>query len=322
MIEFNRSTQTGRVSFDPGRLAKVARQKSGGCDLACAPRDSVDALLRSWAERRPDLDFRPVAVITRLARVRAHLDAELEEVFTESGLTSASFAALVTLARIASERGVSQRRLADELGLTPGTVSVRVDRLVEQGLAVRTPDPDSQRNTLVALTTKGQALFERVAPAHLDSERRLLAALTEPEQQLLADLLRKLLAEFEGSGPAAEAEGRLGLVVAPAHVTARMRAAVGLPPAHGLLVRSVEPGLPAGQAGIQPGDVLTCAGGRDLRSSASLYAALRDSTDNSLAFVVLRGSQTFRTKLTLQPGTAGSHAAADGRSSACPQHTL
>src|SRR6266851_1960831 len=64
----------------------MTRQKSTGCDLACAPRDSVDALLQSWAERRPDLDFRPVGVITRLARVRAHLDAELEEVFAGSGL--------------------------------------------------------------------------------------------------------------------------------------------------------------------------------------------------------------------------------------------
>jgi DNA-binding MarR family transcriptional regulator len=300
----------------------MTRQKSTDCDLACAPRDSVDALLQSWAERRPDLDFRPVGVITRLTRVRAHLDTELEEVFAESGLTGPSFAALVTLARITGEHGVSQRRLADELGLTPGTVSVRVDRLVEQGLALRTPDPDSQRNTLVALTSQGRALFERVAPAHLDNEQRLLAALTEPEQQLLADLLRKLLAEFEGSRPAAAGEGHLGLVVTSAHVTMQMRSAVGLPPAPGLLVRSVEPGLPAEQAGILPGDVLTCAGGRDLRSSASLYAALRDSTDSSLTFVVLRGSQTFQTRLTLQPGAAASHAAADGRSSGRPEHTL
>ena len=284
-------------------------QQDAGADLACAPRDSVDALLASWAERRRDLDFRPVAVIARLARVRASLDAELEAVFSRSGLTSASFAALVTLARIAGERGVSQRRLADELGLTPGTVSVRVDRLIEQGLAARTPDPGSQRNTLVALTSQGQALFERVAPAHLDNEQRLLAALSEPEQELLAGLLRKLLVEFEGSRPAGTQEGRLGLVVTPAHVTMQMRSAVGLPKTPGLLVRSVEPGLPAEQAGILPGDVLTCAGGRDLRSSASLYAALRDSTDSSLTFVILRGSQTFQARLALRPGTPGSHTA-------------
>jgi DNA-binding MarR family transcriptional regulator len=297
----------------------VTGQETVGCDLACVPRDSVDALLESWAERRPDLDFRPVGVITRLARVRAHLDAELEAVFSESGLTGPSFAALTTLARIAGERGVSQRELADELGLTPSTVSIRVDRLVEQGLAARAPDPDSQRSTLVALTSQGRALFERVAPAHLDNEQRLLAALTEPEQQLLVGLLRKLLAEFEGS--CSDQADRLGLVVTPAHVTMQMRSAVGLPKTPGLLVRSVEPGLPAQEAGILVGDVLTCAGGRDLRSSASLYAALRDSTDNSLTFVVLRGSQTFETRLTIRPGTAASPAAGR-RPAARAEHTL
>jgi DNA-binding MarR family transcriptional regulator len=205
------------------------------------------------------------------------------------------------LARIAGEHGVSQRQLADELGLTPGTVSVRVDRLVEQGLADRRTDPDSQRNALVALTGEGWALFERVAPAHLDNEQRLLAALSESEQRLLADLLRKLLVEFEGSRPPS-APGRLGMVVTPAHITMEMRAAVGLPQTPGLLVRSVETGLPAERAGILPGDVLTCAGGRDLSSSASLYAALRDSKDDSLKFDVLRGNETFQTKVTLHPG--------------------
>jgi DNA-binding MarR family transcriptional regulator len=301
----------------------MAQQRSASCDLACSPRDSVDALIESWGERRPDLDFRPVAVITRLARIRAHLDAELDRIFDQFGLTGPSFAALVTLARIADEHGVSQRQLADELGLTPGTVSVRVDRLVEQRLAVRKPDPDSQRNALVALTSEGWALFERVAPAHLDNEQRLLAAIPESEQQLLADLLRKLLVEFEGSRPESAGGGRLGLVVTPAHVTMEMRSAVGLPQTPGLLVRSVEPGLPAGQAGIQPGDVLTCAGGRELRSSASLYAALRDSKDNSLTFVVLRGSETFHTKLALRPDrSTASHSAVASRLAQRPEHAV
>jgi DNA-binding MarR family transcriptional regulator len=269
-------------------------------DHDCAPRDSVDALLASWAESRDDLDFEPVGVISRLARVRGHIDAELEPVFREFGLGPADFEALVTLARISNEHGVSQRRLADELGLAPGTISVRIDRLIDQGLAHRSPDPTSKRNSLIALTGAGRELFERVVPAHLANEKRLLVGLASEERTLLANLLRKLLVEFEGSRSSLDDE-RIGLALAPAHVTIGMRAAVGLSGVPGLLVRSVEPDTPAARAQLQPGDVLIAAGDRELRSSAALYAALRASKDQCVSLTVLRGNDRHEATLKLDP---------------------
>src|SRR3954453_14816980 len=218
--------------------------------LHCTPRDSVDALLASWQQHRSDLDFGPVAVVARLARVRGHIDAELDDVFAAHGLSAPSFGVLVTLARVDEGRGVSQRRLMDELGLTSGTVSVRMDRLVAQGLVDRRPDPQSARNTLISLTDRGRELFERVVPAHLANERRLLSALSPDELERLAGLLRKLLVEFEGARPPAGATLSLGLTLAPGHVAAALREAVGLPPVVGLLVRSVTDGGPADAAGL------------------------------------------------------------------------
>src|SRR4051812_35412837 len=116
-------------------------------DQPFLPGDSVDDLLASWAQRRPELDFSPVALIARLARVRAHVDAALDDVYATHGLGAATFAVLVTLARIDDGPGVTQRRLMDELGLTSGTMSVRVDRMVEAELVVRGTDPDSKRNS-------------------------------------------------------------------------------------------------------------------------------------------------------------------------------
>ena len=54
---------------------------------------------------------------------------------------------------------------------------------------------------------------------------------------------------------------RLGVGVAPAGVARRLRQSVGLPARDGLLVRVVEPGGPADQAGIQPGDLIVSGGG-------------------------------------------------------------
>jgi len=255
-----------------------------------AAADSVDALLASWRARRPDLDFTPVGVVARLSRIRARIDAELERVFRAHGLGSATFAVLVTLARIGDERGVSQRQLMDELGLTSGTISVRMDRLVAEGLVDRRPDPDSRRTTLITLTPRGRELFERVVPAHLANERRLLAALRDDEQAALAALLRKLVVEFEGSRPPAGGFPRLGLTLAPAHAGIALRESVGLPAVPGLLVRAVHDDGAAARAGLRTGDVLSAAAGHELRCIADLHTALAQADGGSVALRLLRGT--------------------------------
>jgi DNA-binding MarR family transcriptional regulator len=267
----------------------------------CTPRDSVDALIDSWTRRRPDLDFSPVAIVTRLTRVREHIAREQELVFERLGLTAPSFEALVTLARIGGESGVSQRELADALGLTSGTVSVRVDQLVDRGRVARARNPDSKRASLVTLTEQGQAVFQQAAPVHLRNEARLLAGLSGDERELLAELLRKLLVEFEGSAPIGEGVEGLGLVLAPAHVTIQMRQDVGLPQTPGLLVRSVQPDSRAASAGISAGDVLVEANGRELRSSSALYAAARANAGRSMKIRVARGSRNREVTIDLGP---------------------
>jgi DNA-binding MarR family transcriptional regulator len=261
-------------------------------DHHCIPRDSVDRLLEHWHVVRPALDFSPVGVISRLDRVRGHVDVELDRLFGEYGLTAPGFAVLVTLARLNEPEGVSQRRLMDELGLTSGTVSVRMDRLQDAGLIERAPDEEDRRNTRVKLTDEGRALFERIVPAHLDNENRLLASLSTEERQLLATLLGKLLVEFEGSVPPSDAPFRLGMTVAPAHVTIALRSAVGLPPEPGLLVRRVEEDGPAAAAGVVAGDVVVAAGKQPIRSVAALYAAIADSAPTRrLKLQLLRGAK-------------------------------
>lgn len=256
--------------------------------------DSVDRLVAEWAAVRPDLDVTPIGVVARLARIRAHIDAELESVFAQHGLSAPAFAVLVTLVRLDAPDGVPQRRLMDELRLTSGTVSVRIDRLVEDGLVERRPDPSDRRNSRVLLTGRGRELAERVIPAHLDNERRMLAGLSDEERDGLAGLLRRLLAELEGGGRGAGA-ARLGVTLAPAHITLAMRRAVGLSPEPGLLVRAVEEGGAAHAAGLREGDVLAAAGGESLRSLGRLQAALEAAgPGGTLRLEILRGADRRR----------------------------
>ena len=281
------------------------------------PSDSVDLLVRSWEALQPEMDFSPLMVLQRLTRLSHHINTDLEDFFAAYGLSSASFYVLSTLARLGDEGRVSQTRLMDELGLSSGTISVRIGRLVEQGLVDSQVDPDSKRNTVITLTDQGRQLCERIASVHLANERRLLSALSDDEEQALVFLLRKLLVEFEGSELPSGTSSLLGLTLAPAHVTISMRESVGLPSVPGLLVRGVEQDGPAARAGIRTGDVLTRSRGRDLRSISDLYGAIDGAQRmRRLAMTVLRGTELHEAIIQLGgiASTDARPASAAGRS--------
>jgi serine protease Do len=97
----------------------------------------------------------------------------------------------------------------------------------------------------------------------------------------------QLLARGEAATP-----HRLGVAVAPPRVARRMRRAVGLPPRDGLLVRAIEAGSPAERAGLERGDLIVAAGGRELDGVDDLYVALDEvpQAGGSLTLTVVRGT--------------------------------
>ena len=260
--------------------------------------DRMDRVLADWAGQRPDLDFTPVGVVTRLSRVRTYLEAELAGVFARFGLTSADFLVIVTLRRAGKPYRMPQARLMDALGLTSGTVSVRLDRLERNGIVTREPDPASARGSLVQLTDSGLELFDQVAPVHLANEDRLLSALSPAERQVLADLLRRLLSSFESA--TSDVAASLGLVLEPARLARARRQAVGLSDQPGLLVASVVPGSPAHAAGIELGDLLITLDGAEVISSTGLALQLDNLLGRRVAEAgLLRGNEPVTVCLTL-----------------------
>ena len=265
---------------------KAVRREITGAEAT----DSVDRILAGWAAQRPDLDFAPVGVVTRISRVRSHLDAGVEALLADYGLTGPDFRVIVALRRDGPPHAMTQARLMAELALTSGTVSVRVDRLVERGIVVREPSAGDRRAQVVRLTAEGVRLFDELGPRHLANEDRLLSALSAEERELLAALLRRLLVSFETGG--VDAGLWLGMRLEPAHVARARRTAVGLSDTAGLLVAAVLPGTPAADAGISRGDLLVAVDGVELRSHAALAEALdRVRARGCLRLSVLRGEK-------------------------------
>lgn len=263
------------------------------------PNDSIARVIAGWRAARPDLPVEPIAVIARVGRLQAELVPRLEEVFVRFGLRSADFGVLATLVRLARE-GVSQRRLGAELGLSPGTISIRIDRLVRRGLVERQPDPDDGRRAVIRITDRGRDLFEACAPEHLANAGELLAGLTDGEREQLGDLLGKLLYTLEETEPEDQVEPGIGLVLDGAPVALERRRAVGLPPVAGLLVRHVDPGGTAARSGIRPGDLLTAADRRPLRTRHDLQLALMRSRRRRrpIALELTRGAEPLRLALS------------------------
>jgi S1-C subfamily serine protease len=87
------------------------------------------------------------------------------------------------------------------------------------------------------------------------------------------------------------AHPRLGIAIAPGHVARRLRRAVGLPEAEGLLIREVTDGSPAERAGLAQGDLVVAAAGRPTRTIDDLFDALEAARTGSVELNILRGAE-------------------------------
>jgi len=160
-------------------------------------RDEVDDLVAAWRTQRPDLDVDPLQVLSRVSRLARHLDIARRGAFAAHDLESWEFDVLSALRRSGPPFQLTPGALLRATLVTSGTMTNRIDRLASRGLVRREPDPRDRRGVLVTLTDQGEDVVDAALADLLDSERKLLAGLDDQHRQLLANLLRTLLAPFD-----------------------------------------------------------------------------------------------------------------------------
>src|SRR5437667_4060399 len=82
--------------------------------------------------------------------------------------------------------------IGPKVWLTPGSISVAVDRLVKKGLVSRKDHPDDRRVRQVELTPKGRALITRGFGEHSAVMENVAGVLSKNERLILLRLLKKL----------------------------------------------------------------------------------------------------------------------------------
>jgi serine protease Do len=91
---------------------------------------------------------------------------------------------------------------------------------------------------------------------------------------------------------------RLGISIAPGHVARRLRRAVGLPEAEGLLIHEVVEASPAARAGLAKGDLIVAAAGRPTPNPDDLFDALAAAQGESIELTVVRGTDERTLQVT------------------------
>jgi serine protease Do len=92
---------------------------------------------------------------------------------------------------------------------------------------------------------------------------------------------------------------RLGVAIAPNFVARRLRRAVGLPEADGLLIRDVVDDSPAARAGVAQGDLIVGAAGNPVRTPDDLFEALRAAGGGTIELTIVRGTEERAIQVTL-----------------------
>jgi DNA-binding MarR family transcriptional regulator len=159
--------------------------------------DEVDRIVVAWSRERPDLDFSPLQVLSRVARLARHLERARRTAFAASDLELWEFDVLSALRRAGTPYQLSPKALLQQTLVSSGTMTNRIDRLVERGLVERRTDPNDGRGILVVMTAEGRERVDVAISSLLTAESELLDRLPRAEQERLSSLLRKLSLDFD-----------------------------------------------------------------------------------------------------------------------------
>jgi MarR family transcriptional regulator, 2-MHQ and catechol-resistance regulon repressor len=121
----------------------------------------------------------------------------------QSGLGDSDFRVLEVLLH---KGPLPVNTLGPKVNLTPGSISVAVERLYRKGLVSRVESAEDRRIRTVALTRQGKKLIVRVFRKHAATIRKVFAEIPSDTQRQLEKALKQVGRRAEALGLADERE--------------------------------------------------------------------------------------------------------------------
>ncbi len=110
--------------------------------------------------------------------------------------TGYSLAQIHTIEVLGIHGALRMKELAQKLGITTGTLTVQIEKLVNAKLIERGAHPDDRRSIVVTLTAEGQKIHRQHNQLHVELVKDLTRHLDVNEETVLLNSLLKMNQEF------------------------------------------------------------------------------------------------------------------------------
>lgn len=153
-------------------------------------------------ETPPSLTPTQLGAYFAFTEVSSLLRPAVEQQLREAG--ELSYVQFQLLARLGDAPDGHQRMtdLADGVVYSRSGLTYQAQLLEQRGLITRSPSPDDERSTVVAITTAGRDVLATVFPGHIQAVRDLLfATLDDDDVDELARILGRVSAHLRAAPP-------------------------------------------------------------------------------------------------------------------------
>lgn len=115
---------------------------------------------------------------------------------SENGLTTSQANVIFTLG---NTDGMTCADIGNATLITKGTLTGVIDRLVNKDLVERWEDAYDARRTIIALTKKGERMFQKAFPPHLATLKARLDGISAADRRKVTQVLEQIQQSFAES---------------------------------------------------------------------------------------------------------------------------